>query len=203
MGDDHAWRNAESLELTYFMGDSPRFLPRVRVKLVYDTEALHVMFQVSDSSIRAVHTAFQSPVCEDSCVEFFFTPGTDLTAGYFNFEISCCGTILFKHQTARNENVTPVSAADAEKIAVYHSIPGTIDPEITEPAEWIIQSRLPFAILSKYTSVSMPEPGTTWKGNFYKCGDNTSNPHWLTWSAIDKPEPDFHRPDYFGQLIFA
>jgi hypothetical protein len=201
--DDHAWRNADTLELIYFMGDKPRFLPRVLVKVLYDAEALHAMFRVSDASVRAVHTVYQSPVCEDSCIEFFFTPGTDASRGYFNLEINCCGTSLFKHQTGRNENVRPVSASDAEKIAIYHSIQGTIDPEITAPAEWIIQWRLPFKILKNYTAFSMPEPGTAWKGNFYKCGDCTSNPHWLTWSEINKPEPDFHRPDFFGTLVFG
>ena len=45
---------------------------------------------------------------------------------------------------------------------------------------------------------SLPD---TLKANFYKCGDLTSHPHYLSWSPIGTPKPDFHRPEYFGELI--
>ena len=38
------------------------------------------------------------------------------------------------------------------------------------------------------------------RGNFYKCASATSQPHYLSWSPIDTPEPDFHRPEFFGKL---
>lgn len=39
-------------------------------------------------------------------------------------------------------------------------------------------------------------------GNFYKCGDKTAHPHFLSWNPIDIPSPDFHRPDFFGEIKF-
>ncbi|MDY3247127.1 MAG: carbohydrate-binding family 9-like protein, partial [Prevotella sp.] len=27
-------------------------------------------------------------------------------------------------------------------------------------------------------------------------------PHFLSWAPIQLPAPDFHRPDFFGQLLF-
>ena len=39
------------------------------------------------------------------------------------------------------------------------------------------------------------------RANFYKCGDKTAHPHYLSWSPIDTPKPDFHRPDFFGELL--
>ena len=100
--------------------------------------------------------------------------------------MNCIGTMLFEQQTARNENVRSVSPAAAETITVYHSLQETIEPERTDPVEWIIQYRLPFDVLTAYAPVTRSLPGTVWKGNFYKCGDNTTNPHWLTWSEIKK-----------------
>ena len=38
-------------------------------------------------------------------------------------------------------------------------------------------------------------------GNFYKCGDATLLPHYLSWSQIDTEQPDFHRPEFFGELL--
>ncbi len=50
--------------------------------------------------------------------------------------------------------------------------------------------------------------GIEWKdtpvelmGNFYKCADRTSSPHFLSWAPISTPEPDFHRPEFFSKII--
>ena len=39
------------------------------------------------------------------------------------------------------------------------------------------------------------------KGNFYKCGDDTKYPHFGCWNEVVWEEPDFHRPECFGDLI--
>ena len=38
-------------------------------------------------------------------------------------------------------------------------------------------------------------------GNFYKCADETMNPHFVSWSPIDLPEPNFHCPEFFGEML--
>ena len=38
------------------------------------------------------------------------------------------------------------------------------------------------------------------RANFYKCGDETPEPHFLSWNPIDTPKPDFHLPEFFGLL---
>ena len=40
------------------------------------------------------------------------------------------------------------------------------------------------------------------KGNFYKCGDHLSVPHFLSFAPIGVPKPDFHRPEFFCTLEF-
>ena len=39
------------------------------------------------------------------------------------------------------------------------------------------------------------------RANFYKCADKSAHPHFLSWNPIDVPSPDFHRPEFFGELI--
>jgi hypothetical protein len=46
---------------------------------------------------------------------------------------------------------------------------------------------------------NLPE---TIRANFYKCGDSTAVPHYLSWSHIATETPDFHRPEFFGELYF-
>jgi hypothetical protein len=40
------------------------------------------------------------------------------------------------------------------------------------------------------------------RANFYKCGDETETPHFGAWSPVQTPQPDFHRPEFFGRLVF-
>ncbi len=44
--------------------------------------------------------------------------------------------------------------------------------------------------------------GKTYRGNFYKCAELSGKPHFVTWNPIRLEEPDFHRPDFFGEIEF-
>jgi len=200
--DKDVWKDVPALDVKHFMGKKPEHLPKTQAKVLYDDEAVYVIFRVEDQYVRAVGQKHQDMVCFDSCAEFFFTPGTDIAQGYFNFEINCGGTMLLWHQTKRDENVRVLTEAECEQVEIAHSLPKVIDPEITEPTTWTLEYRIPLALLEEYAAVTKPGPGVTWRANFYKCADKTSHPHWLTWAVVDLPGPSFHEPQFFGQLIF-
>ena len=40
----------------------------------------------------------------------------------------------------------------------------------------------------------------TLRANFYKCADKTKRPHFVSWRPIDLPKPDFHCPQFFGEI---
>lgn len=201
--DRAPWRRLPELTLDHAMGEKPAHQPRVAAKLGWDADALYVIFRVEDRYVRAVAREHQQTVCTDSCVEYFFCPGEDVTKGYFNLEVNCGGTMLFNFQEKPRRNPVPVAIADLRQILVNRSMPHIVDPEIAEPVTWFVECRVPFSILEHYTAFTLPEPGSRWRANLYKCADSTSHPHWLTWSPIDRPRPDFHVPDQFGTLIFG
>lgn len=197
------WNQVPALHLRHFMGELPDHFPQVAVKLVYDPERLYVIFRVVDRFVCARKINYQDRVCEDSCVEFFFTPGENRLEGYFNLEVNCGGTATFHHQMGRDLADVPVSRADFDNVRIAHSAPPKIDPEITESTNWVVEYTLPLGILGKYAPMTQPAPGVLWYANFYKCADESSHPHWLTWSKVDLPKPDFHRPEFFGRLVFG
>ena len=196
------WGSVKPLDIKNHMGDEPEHKPKTQAKLLYDDKFVYVIFRVEDRYVRAVAKKYQDMVCRDSCVEFFVTPGNDLSLGYFNLETNCGGTMLLYYQTARSTNQTILSEADCKQVEIYHSEPKTVEPEKTGPTTWVVEYRVPFDLLDKFTSVTKPAPGVKWRANFYKCADETSHPHWLTWSVVDLPKPDFHRPEFFGTLEF-
>ncbi len=201
--EKEAWDGVPSLCLSHWMGEPPAHRPATEAKLLYDETFLYVIFRVKDAFVRCVVADYQGPVCTDSCAEFFFTPGGDLRDGYFNLETNCGGTVLFKHQLARGERCVAMDAELGRSLAVAHTMPGRIEPEITEPVTWCVEYRIAPAALAAYARVTTPGPGVLWRANFYKCGDSTSHPHWLTWAKVDRPKPDFHRPEFFGELEFG
>lgn len=196
------WDAVPSLALNHHMGPRPSHFPRTEANLFFDGKAVRVMFRVQDRYVRAVAGHDQDRVFEDSCVEFFFTPGTDVSKGYFNLEMNCGGAMLFHFQTGRGKNRIIIPEKECEKISRRSSLPPRVDPEIQEPVTWTVSYRLPLGLMEKYAEVTLPAPGVQWRANFYKCGDKTSHPHWLTWSPVNLPRPDFHRPEFFGTLEF-
>ena len=104
--DSGIWKAVAPLELTYYMGEKPSHFPKTQAKLMYDSNALYVIFRVEDKYVRAV-AQHQGNVCCDSCVEFFFTPSEDIKTGYFNLETNCGGTMLFHHQLVPRRTFQP------------------------------------------------------------------------------------------------
>ena len=184
------------------LGKKPEFTPATKARMLYDEDHVYVIFRVEDRYVRAVAKGTQGPVWQDSCVEFFFSPQGGKPGPYFNLEVNCGGTALMHYNITPRQDVRPLETADVEKIEIAHSLPRIVSPEITEPTVWTVEYRIPIAVLQKYGPCQRPRPGVRWRANFYKCGDETSNPHWLTWSPITNGKVDFHQPEFFGVLKF-
>lgn len=196
------WREIPSELLQNYMGKKPDHFPTTEVKVAYDDTAVSLMFRVEDRYVRAVAKEHQGDVWEDSCVEFFFTPYSDLSVGYFNLEMNCGGTMLFHfHPEGGTERIV-IPRSECNQIVCAHSSPQIVEPEIDEPITWTVAYSIPILLLKKYCKIITPAPDVEWRANFYKCADKTSHPHWLTWSPVIFPEPNFHIPKSFGRLVF-
>lgn len=201
------WTQAETLQVTHYAWEDSGHHPPTAARLLYDDRHLAVIFRVEDQYVRAVAQKFQDSVCSDSCVEFFIAPlpGSD---AYFNFEVNCGGTMLVHRcvspeEKAAGKQTYDVSPEDGTTIPMAHSMPKIVDPEIAVPTVWTVEYHLPFALFAKYFDAVAPSSGTAWKGNFYKCGDNTSHPHWGSWAPVGGSRPSFHQPAYYQPVLFA
>ncbi len=199
------WREADTAECTHFRQESSDHHPCAALRLLYDQDNLFGIFRVNDAYVRCVNTHHMDPVYDDSCVELFIRPIQN--AGYFNFEFNCGGALLSSYivDPTRTEkqfrHFTPFSEVDCRRVQIYHSMPALVHPEITEPVTWIIEFVIPFSLLEKYGGQVRNVAGQQWSGNFYKCGNATSHPHWAAWSPVN--ELNFHMPNCFGILRFA
>jgi hypothetical protein len=136
-------------------------------------------------------------VCEDSCVEFFVSPGED--GIYYNMEFNGIGTCLLGSGTGRANRVK----ADPGIISNIRrkASPGR-DPisERKGKFSWTTTIAIPPAVFFHHNVKDFK--GRIFRANFYKCGDKLSVPHYLTWNPVLTSKPDFHQPDFFGILKF-
>ncbi len=199
-----AWLQRPALSINQHMGEAPLHKPKVEAKLAWDDECVYVIFRVEDKYVMATADKHFDMVCKDSCVEFFFAPRADTEEGYFNLETNCIGSILMFHQYGRQINQRWIDLEDLKSIELATSLPKgkVISPEIKDDTVWTVEYALPWRMLEKYTTVNPPAPGVEWRANFYKCIEQNSHPHWLTWNEIPLPAPDFHQPRHFGIIKF-
>lgn len=200
-------QKAETLQVTHFPWEDSGHRPVTEARLLYDDRSVGIIFRVEDRWVRAVAQHFQDSVCSDSCVEFFVAPLPHSDA-YFNFEINCGGTMLLHRCMSSEERATggkkiDVSEEDGRTIAIAHSMPKIVDPEITKPTVWTVEYHVPFTLFRTYFGEIATAPGTIWRANFYKCGDRTSHPHWGSWGPVDTPRPNFHVPVSFQPIVFG
>lgn len=195
--------------------DGSGHTPDVRFRLLSDRDNLWARFTVEDRWVRCVHTTFQAPVFQDSCCEIFLQPAG--CTGYFNVEINAIGALMVSYITeavrtsdgfAGQAKLGPEADREIERwVSLDPGVSGTVDPEIPGPITWELGVRIPYALLWTYAgppvdmdTVGSPS-GTVWRGNVYKCSENSSHPHWGAWSPVGE-RLDFHQPERFGELIF-
>jgi hypothetical protein len=203
------WARAEELHITHYQRQDSGHRPPTRARALYDDHFLALIFSVEDRYVRAVAENWNDMVCKDSCVEFFVAPSADPDQdSYFNFEVNCGGTMLLYRCPSTAEGATGaerlhLDPADGALIHIASTLPKVIEPEITEATAWHVEYHVPWSLFDKHFGVPAPASGTVWRGNFYKCGDHTSHPHWGSWAPMDSPQPGFHQPAFFQLLHFA
>ena len=158
-------------------------------------DALVVDFRVSGLDLRARNTADNGRQWEDSCVEVFIQdPDGD---PYYNFEINALGKVLACSGPERH-NRTPRPAEEMEQILRFTQMEGgPLEQEGIHT--WRVGVVIPFRLLG----IDLERLPRSIRANFYKCGDKTAHPHFLSWSPVETPKPDFHRPEFFGELILG
>lgn len=154
---------------------------------------LYLRFSVMGNSLKASFEEDGSPVYQDSCVEFFMRKEGERR--YRNFEFNCIGTCDAAVRLSRDE-ASPLTREEMRRIIRYPSIKREAFGERKGIHAWSLIVVIPFELMG-IDPDHLPEKIY---GNFYKCADNTENPHFLSWSPIDLPEPNFHCPEFFGEI---
>lgn len=205
-GERIDWTGVPSLAVDWFHPASGSHRPTTTVQLLADDDALAVRFAVEDRWVRSVVTGDGGMVCRDSCVEVFLQPPG--CPGHVNIEVNAGGTVHASlvgdpRRDAAGDFLAcrMFTAEQMATIARRGSLPPVVDPPDPEPCTWTLEMRVPVATLAAVTGVAVATTGT-WRGNCFKCGDETPHPHWACWAPVGE-RLDFHQPEAFGTWTFA
>lgn len=201
-----AWEYAIPVELASFNWYQSGPKPLTTARALYDDRSLYLRFDVEDEYISSSVTDLNGPTYEDSCVEFFTTPGTEPTDPYLNFEANCCGFFKLAWQEPGWREQDIGRDLISEELAADINISTSIKDDTKTPApsddSWWLTAEIPFDILSSFTGRNIsPTSGTRWRGNFHRTGVRTPSQK-ASWNPIETSEPAFHTPDHFGEFVF-
>ncbi len=177
--------------------DEYPYLPDVKFRIAHTGSAIVLHWIVDEQLVKAEIEENNGAVWTDSCVEFFLSP--DNNNSYYNLEMNCIGTTLLGF---RKNGEKPIHAEDAiiDNIFRTSSLGKQIFEEQPCDEAWEMVATIPAK--SFFTHQISDFSGLKMRANFYKCGDDLSVPHFVSWAEIDTPEPSFHQPGFFGTLDF-
>lgn len=169
--------------------------PEVRFAIVHFETGIALKFYVEEQYTIARYQQSNDPVYKDSCVEFFIALGDEDV--YYNFEFNSLGSCLmgFGPQSRANRIYQSPETIDQIKrsVSLQTTRPGS-------GVHWEITIMIPITVFCSHQLSSLS--GRECRANFYKCGDELPQPHFLSWSNIRAQQPDFHQPAFFGKLSF-
>lgn len=163
------------------------YTPEARAYVRWSPAGLHVLMCALEREIIAQAKNFNDAVCRDSCLEFFLQPLMD-DPRYLNIEVNAAGVAHIGLGEERHGRTRLPALPEGMNICASRHRGGW----------WAVSYIVPTELIrSLYGRV--PAPGDTMRGNFYTC-DETIHPHFGTWSPVVHFQPDFHRPEWFGEL---
>ncbi|WP_293885494.1 MULTISPECIES: carbohydrate-binding family 9-like protein [unclassified Sphingobacterium] len=170
------------------------YKPEVQFKIGYTAEYLVLQYEVIEEQLRGHYSEANQNVWEDSCVEFFVS--FDGCKHYYNLEFNLIGTGLIGYGTAEKAARNRLDTSEIEKVRTFSLIMRNGSDK-----RWTMIEVIPLSIFKFDELVNLK--GKIIHGNFYKCGDHLKQPHFISWNKIENPAPNFHLPQFFGEMVFG
>jgi hypothetical protein len=188
--------SSERQSIDNLLWSNDGYKPIVSFAMAYTEDSILLKYFVIEKYVKAEYYQINDPVYKDSCVEFFIAFGDD--KNYYNLEFNRIGTALIAYGSDKNDREI-LSEAIISKIKSQHTI--TTSPDDKGNTAWELTLSVPFTLFI-HNTIS-PIVGLHCMANFFKCGDDLPAPHFLSWSAVDYPQPNFHLLQFFGTIMFV
>lgn len=148
---------------------------------------LALRIECLEENPKTTYYNFYDPVYKDSCVEMFVSFDGE---HYINLEMNSYGASRTGFGGMRPNRGRIDKYIEPPKVKA-----GKIE------GGWYVEAIFTIEDMKKLYPNFEFKKGATFTGNFFKCGDETDIPHYGMWSVVESEEPNFHRPDFFGNFV--
>ena len=191
------WTRAPKLEIGCYPWDETGYCPPASAQMVWAQDRLAVRYETVERAIRAEARGICPVVCDDSAVELFLMPEPAEGGRYLNFEINTLCAMYLGAGTCREDNVLQTQE-DLPQFAARSEL-----CLVPEGYRWRVTFEIPLAYLRRHAGCGELHAGKRMRANFYKIAEKGPCPHCGCWNPIVWEEPDFHRPEFFGDLCLG
>ena len=167
---------------------SPNPAPAAFFSAAFDGEnGLRFRLRSLAAPERTVNREPDSAVWEDSCLECFFSfDGVN----YVNLEANAAGALRASVGPDRHDR----------RFLRELDVPMPTAEAAVGEDSWEMLFTVPIETVHALFGVTV-QSGCRFTANLYSCGDRTSAPHYAAWNPVETEAPDFHRPEFFGDMI--
>ncbi len=175
----------------YVWGD--KYTPVSYAQLgLLEGEGIYLKLTSFEKDPKITGTEYGHKVHLDSCLEFFVS-FDNCSPLYMNFEANAAGAFVMTVRKNRHEEVRHAHTIDGLQLP---NVKATINKD-----NWSVEVLFNFETIEKmFGKKIMFEKGYKFKGNFYKCGDETEIEHYGMWSPVNLEKPDFHQSAFFADI---
>lgn len=186
----------ETVACNNWPADFP-YAPQVGFRIFHTGADLLLRFDVAERCTAAARSTTTAPYGPIPARSSFSAPkgATPTTTSNATASARCSsGT----GATVRRRNHAPAEVLrTVRRRATYPHAPL---PETEGDNRWTLTLAIPAAALFRDRIAGWD--GVQGAMNLYKCGDDLSCPHYLSWRPVGTPAPDFHRPEFFEPVFF-
>lgn len=194
MLDNLDWNKVDELRIDKFCWDYD-FKPLSKAKIcMVKNKGIYVKMWSYEDNPKSVHSKNDEMVCEDSCLEFFFNAVPEKSDIYINFEVNHLGTMLAMYGSFRGDRKF------LSELNVEYPQVTAFSGSDSLGAFWGIEYLISFDLINTVYNETEYTDKHIIKAGLYKCGDETGRTHYGSWQVIHTEQPDFHRPEFFGDL---
>jgi predicted TIM-barrel fold metal-dependent hydrolase len=197
-GQNKAWSKAEWEKIPQRTKDGLPY--ESRIKLMYSPTGLYVLFDAGDKKLSATIAEDFQNLWEEDVFEVFLWPDEKQPV-YFEYEISPLGQelpILVPNFNGKFLGWRPWHYEGGRKTRKATAVTGGTKQPRAAITGWTAEVFIPYELLNPLANLP-PEPGTTWRANFYRVDyDDGKTTRW-TWAPVG---PSFHEFQKFGKLVF-
>ena len=184
------WDKTNALSIDcYPWIDSFPYRCEAGARLGMNESGLLALMYAKEEPIIAKETRYGGDVYLDSCMELFLMPFPEESDKYLNIEINPLGIAHVGCGEGRGGRQVHREPVEGMEIHAWHT-----------HQLWTLSFRVPNSLLQVHFGKPFKSSGLM-RANLYKCSGPALHEHYGCWNSVGTAKPDFHRPEYFGDML--